>query len=189
MTDPTQDNDATVLVVDDEPDLVSLYAAWLADSYDVRRATGGEEAIATLDDSFDVALLDRRMPGVSGDDVLAEIRDRGIDCRVAMITAVDPDVDILDMAIDDYFVKPVDEHDLRTAVEVLLQRRRYDEKRREFLRFAAKRAAIESADGDHAADPEYRELLDRMEALRESIDATADELAPADYEAAFRNLE
>lgn len=189
MKDSTTDDGATVLVVDDEPDLVSLYAAWLADSYDVRRATGGEEAIAALEESFDVALLDRRMSGISGDDVVAEIRDRGIDCRIAMITAVDPDVDILDMAIDDYLVKPVDEHDLRATVEVLLQRRRYDERSREFFRLAAKRAAIESADGDHVDDPEYRELIDRMEALRESIDATLEELAPADYEAAFRDLE
>ncbi|TKX52052.1 response regulator, partial [Halorubrum sp. SS7] len=58
-----------VLVVEDEPDLADLYAAWLGDEYRVRTAYGGREALDQLDetdDEVDAILLDRRMPGLSG---------------------------------------------------------------------------------------------------------------------------
>jgi DNA-binding response OmpR family regulator len=92
---------AVVLVVDDEPDVADSYAAFLRDRYDVRTAYGGEPALAALDEDIDVVLLDRRMPDMFGDEVLESIRGRGFECRVAMITAVDPDVDIIDMEFDD----------------------------------------------------------------------------------------
>jgi len=189
MTDDTRDRDVTVLVVDDEPDVLSLYAAWLAEFYDVRTASGGEEALEVFDESVDVVLLDRRMPRMTGDDVLEEVRGDTTDVRVAMITAVEPDVDIIDMPFDDYLVKPVDTEDLRATVELLLDRQRYDEKSRELFRLASKRAAIENAQRDPSDDPAYRELVDRMEDLRESIDATLDEIGPEEYEAAFRDLD
>ena len=184
----TEDTDATVLVVDDEPELVSLYSAWLSESYDVRSATGGEDALEALDPSIDVALLDRRMPAVTGDDVLAEIRDRGIDCRVAMITAVEPDTSVIDMPFEDYLIKPIDREALVATVEVLLKRRTYDRKSREFFTLASKKAALEAAERDHTSDPEYRKLADRMEELRSSIDTTLDDLGPEGYEAAFHEL-
>jgi DNA-binding response OmpR family regulator len=185
----TPNRDVTVLVVDDEPDIVSLYAAWLEASYNVRRATDGEEALGALDASVDVVLLDRRMPAMTGDEVLDAIRARSADPRVAMITAVEPDPEIVDMPVDDYLVKPVDRRDLGATVEVLIRRRRYDEKSREYFRLAAKRAALESTEANHRDDLEYRTLTERMEELRESIDATLDELGPVDYEAAFRDLD
>lgn len=58
-----------VLVVEDEPDLADLYAAWLGDEYRVRTAYGGQEALDELDeadDEVDAILLDRRMPGFPG---------------------------------------------------------------------------------------------------------------------------
>jgi CheY-like chemotaxis protein len=41
----------------------------------VRTAYGGHEALEELSDDVDVILLDRRMPGLSGDEVLEEVRD------------------------------------------------------------------------------------------------------------------
>ena len=87
----TDDELPLVLVVEDEPDLADLYATWLKIDYSVRTAYGGEEAVEQLDDEIDVVLLDRRMPGLSGDEVLTKIRERGIDCYVSMVTAVEPD--------------------------------------------------------------------------------------------------
>jgi len=184
----TSDRNATVLVVDDEPDIVSLYAAWLEASYDVRRATDGEEALGALDASVDVVLLDRRMPGMTGDDVLDAVRTRPVDPWIAMVTAVEPDTDIIGMPFDDYLVKPVDEAALRATIEALLQRRRYDEQCRELFELTAKRAALEAAETDHRNDPEYRELSDRMAERRESVDAIMEDLGPEDYEAVFQDL-
>jgi CheY-like chemotaxis protein len=100
-------SDHRILVVDDEQPIADLFARWLEDEYDVRVAYSGGEALASLDDSLDVVLLDRDMPDMSGDGVLDTIRSRGIDCRVGMVTAVEPDFDVLTLGYDAYVVKPV----------------------------------------------------------------------------------
>ncbi|WP_423750819.1 response regulator [Salinirarus marinus] len=79
MTDDT----ATVLIVEDERALVDLFSNWLSDDFDVRTAYDGEQALAKIDDEVDVVLLDRRMPGLSGDDVLERVRERDIDATLA----------------------------------------------------------------------------------------------------------
>ncbi|MFB6217786.1 MAG: response regulator [Halobacteriaceae archaeon] len=172
-----------VLVVDDDTDVAELYSVYLSEEYDVRTATGGSEALRKADDTIDVALLDRRMPGMSGDEVLAELRERDIDCRVAMLTAVEPDTDIVAMPFDDYKVKPVDRGDLIGLVEVLLERAAYDERSQEFFSLASKKAALEVAGNDDTE--EYDELVERIESVREEIDATLDSVSA---EAAFREF-
>jgi CheY-like chemotaxis protein len=116
----TEQGGATVLVVDDEPGLVDLYVAFLEPEYDVRTATNGDEALQACDETVDVVLLDQRMPDMSGDEVLAELRQRNFDVRVAMLTAVEPDQDIVDMSFDDYKTKPVERSDLLSLVDTLL---------------------------------------------------------------------
>jgi DNA-binding response OmpR family regulator len=175
--------EATVLLVDDDPDLVTLYETFLEGAYDVRTATGGSEALATVDDTVDVALLDRRMPEMTGDELLREIRNRGFDIRVAMLTAVDPDADIVDMSFDDYKVKPVVKSDLIGMVEVLLERAEYDDQSQRLFRLASKKAALEVADNDDTA--EYERLTEQLREHREEIDATLDRVGAED---AFRDL-
>jgi CheY-like chemotaxis protein len=71
-----------VLVVDDDEDLAETCEYWLeAGQYEARVANSGEEALKVVDETVDVVLLDRRMPTLSGDEVLAELRDRGFDMR------------------------------------------------------------------------------------------------------------
>jgi CheY-like chemotaxis protein len=69
-----EDGAATVLVVDDEQRAADTYANVLASEYDTRTAYGGEEALELVETAdFDVVLLDRRMPELTGDDILAAI--------------------------------------------------------------------------------------------------------------------
>lgn len=175
--------DPTVLIVDDEPDLGGLYAGYLRPKYTVRTATSGTEALEKVDDAVDVVLLDRRMPDLSGDEVLAELRDRGLECRVAMLTAVEPDGDIVDMPFDEYETKPVERSDLVGLVEVLLERASYDERSQEYFSLVSKKAALEIASNDNTE--EYHELLDRVETVRAEIDAKLDQIGA---EAAFSDL-
>jgi len=173
--DPDPDADpATVLVVDDEPNVADAYALWLSEDYDVRTATGGEEALAALEDDpdVDVVLLDRRMPELSGDEVLAVIRERGIGCRVAMVTAVDPDFDIADMDVDAYLTKPVGAEELRDVVEQLLRVATYDERTRERFALVERRAALEAekTPAELEASEEYARLTGRIEELGEAVD-------------------
>ena len=163
-----------VLVVEDERDLADLYATWLRDEYRVRVAYGGREAIEKLDEAVDVALLDRRMPDLSGDETLEAIREEGIECRVAMVTAVEPDFDIVAMGFDDYVVKPVSRDGLTETVESLLLRNAYDDGMQELFALASKKALLESEKDPATLDsnPEYRELSERVSELRADLDET-----------------
>ncbi|WP_434522379.1 HalX domain-containing protein [Halorubrum sp. AS12] len=185
-----------VLVVEDEPDLADLYAAWLGDEYRVRTAYGGHEALDQLDeadDEVDAILLDRRMPGLSGDEVLTAVRDRGINCRVAMVTAVEPDFDILEMGFDDYLVKPVTSDTLRETVEGLLRRGEYDSEVQELFSLTSKKAMLESekSASDLADNEEYQRLTDRITELREQADESRDAVATndEDYEKLFQDFD
>ncbi|MFB6107623.1 MAG: response regulator transcription factor [Haloplanus sp.] len=110
--------DVRVLVVDDEREVADAYALRLRGYCEVETAYGGEEALSVVEDSpIDVVLLDRHMPGMSGDDVLSELDERGFYGRVVMVTAVDPGIDVLDMPFDDYLCKPVEREDVRAVVD------------------------------------------------------------------------
>jgi len=163
-----------VLVVEDEPDLADLYATWLEGDHRVRVANGGREALDAMDAAVDVVLLDRRMPDLSGDEVLDEMVDRGLDCPVAMVTAVEPDFDVIEMGFDDYLVKPVTREDLRETVADLVARRQYDEGIQELFSVASKKALLEAEKGEAALrdNDEYRQLAERFDALRADLDTT-----------------
>lgn len=180
-----------VLVVEDEADLADLYADWLSDKFDVRTAYNGEEAIDQLDKTIDVVLLDRRMPGKSGDAVLEVIAERGIDCRVAMVTAVEPDFDIIDMGFDDYLVKPVAADDLIDLVERFIRRSQYDADARKFFSLASKKAVLETEKTEEELDAseEYHELTEELESLRKRMDELVGGLTGDDFEAAFREFD
>ena len=171
-----------VLVVEDERDLADLYATWLRDDYDVRVAYGGEEALDQLDETVEIVLLDRRMPDLSGDEALREIRNRGFDCRVAMVTAVEPDFDILAMGFDDYLVKPVSKESLHQTVSNLLLRVDYDEGIQELFALASKKALLESEkDPSELADSEeYAELGREIDDHRAELDRTLETLSESD---------
>jgi len=182
------ESEPTLLVVDDEKEVADVYALKLEREYVVRTAYGGEEALDAVDEDVDVVLLDRRMPDRSGDEVLGAIRERGLDCRVIMITAVDPDFDIIDMDFDDYLCKPVESDDLLTAVEQQLTASDYDERLTEFFELTSKLALLEAEKTPQELDanPDVAELKERIDQLRDQIDDTLTEFD--DFEMAFREI-
>ncbi|WP_323675824.1 response regulator [Halorubellus sp. PRR65] len=168
----------TVLVVDDEPNVAEAYDLFLPDEYETRIATGGEEALDRMDEDVDVVLLDRRMPDLTGDEVLERVREAGYDARVAMVTAVDPTLDVLAFGFDDYLVKPVDRDDVRGTVEDLLAIGEYTDAVREYFTLAKKRATIEDAMPvrELEADDRYQDLVDRTDELKARVDESFDDL-------------
>jgi len=167
-----------VLIVDDEETTTDVYARVLGDQYNVRKAYDGEEAFERVDESVDVVLLDRRMPEMSGDEVLEEIQHRRIDCRVAMVTAIDPDFDIVELGFDDYIVKPLDKDDLFEIVDRLLTLDSYDEKCQELSSLKVKRnvLSMEKSDTELADNEEYQELEERIENLTTELEEMEDQL-------------
>jgi len=179
----------TVLLVDDEADIVDVYALAFSEEYDVLKASDGEEALEKVSDA-DVVLLDRRMPGLSGREVLAAIRERGIDVRVAMVTAVDPDFDIAEMPFDAYLTKPVGEEELRETVDGLLTLTGYDEQVRERFAIAEKMAALETekASPELAESEEYQRLAERAAELDAETSETVGEMDPETFEQALTGI-
>lgn len=179
-------NRPSILVVDDEESLANLYDTILSSDYDVTTAHGGQEALEKVDNETDIVLLDRRMPGMNGNEVLTEIREQGLDVRVGMITAVMPDLSIAEMNFDHYLLKPLDRDDLHEAVEQLLALSDHDEQTRELFTISKKRAAIE---GDMSrsqleGEDEYEDLVTRYNELDDEISERIDDRD----EAFFRKL-
>ncbi|MHB9286748.1 HalX domain-containing protein [Halobacteriales archaeon Cl-PHB] len=168
----TTDQSVTVLVVDDEEDIADLYTTWLEMDQSVRTAYGGKEALEKVDGDVDIVFLDRQMPDYSGDEVLAEIRDRELDTRVVMVTAVDPDFDIVEMGFDDYLTKPVMREDLAEAVESMLERDGYDDTVQEYFALTSKKATLEAekTPSELQDNDEYQQMVQRVEELEAEAD-------------------
>ncbi|MCQ4334684.1 response regulator [Natronomonas sp. F2-12] len=113
---------ATVLLVDDERELLDIYEMWLDEEYTIRTAGGGKEALEAFDGDVDAVLLDRRMPGMSGDEALEKLREDGHDIPVVMVTAVEPDEGIVELPFDEYVVKPADRSELLGTIDRALAR-------------------------------------------------------------------
>jgi DNA-binding response OmpR family regulator len=130
------------------------------------------------------------MPDMFGDEVLESIRGRGFECRVAMITAVDPDVDIIDMEFDDYVVKPVTREEVLDTVERLLRVTEYERTLREYYRVTRKHVALSSARGsaELADDPEFAKLSERRDRLRAELETTAERFVDGDFETLFSDF-
>lgn len=118
-----------VLVVDDEPDITALVAYHLAKAgLRVSTARDGTEAIrAAREERPDIVILDLMLPGVSGYDVLAELRQRPEtrDVGVILLTARREEADRvrgLTLGADDYLVKPFAPAELVLRVQAVLRR-------------------------------------------------------------------
>lgn len=132
MTDTSSDPELKarrILVVDDESDITALVAYHLAKAgYRVSTAASGPQALkAAREERPDVIVLDLMLPGLSGHEVLAELR-KGEDTRdvgVILLTARrdEPDrIRGLTLGADDYLTKPFSPAELVLRVGALLRR-------------------------------------------------------------------
>lgn len=173
-----EDPRPTVLLVDDDPRLVNMHTDWLDDTFRVELAYDGREAIRKLTGDVDLVLLDRRMPGLSGEEVLARIDSLGHDCGVVLLSAVEPDFDIVDMGYDDYVLKPTYRSELRETVASVLDRTEYEGGVREYLALLAKRRLLEAEKtaAELETSEEYEQLCTRLSDLEGRIEGLSAEL-------------
>lgn len=116
---------ATVLVVDDEPEIVELVGEFLERrGYRVQTATNGEDALALVKkEPPDLMLLDIYMPGMNGVDVLRRLKAQQSPVGVIMLTASQEETllqEALDLGAFDVLSKPVNLDQLELAVLVKL---------------------------------------------------------------------
>ncbi len=118
-----------ILLVEDEESLVLVISDRLkSEGYRVECAGDGETALATATSSnFDLIVLDVALPKKNGFDVCRDLRQRGNETPVLMLTARGQVVDRvigLKLGADDYLTKPFDMMELLARVEALLRRSR-----------------------------------------------------------------
>lgn len=117
-----------VLLVDDEPAILDLlgelFAGW---GYVTEAATSGEQALALVQRrAFDLAVLDIRMPGLDGLELLRRLKVHDAGIEVLMLTG-NPSADSAVQALRDgafgYIAKPVDPDELRHSASSAIERR------------------------------------------------------------------
>lgn len=114
-------------MVEDETNLAFLLSERLnREGYQVETCADGEHGlIQAASGNFEVAILDVMLPGRSGFDICRELRQRGIDLPILMLTArsgVSDRVTGLKLGADDYLAKPFEVSELLARIEALLRR-------------------------------------------------------------------
>lgn len=161
-----------VLVVEDEKDVAVTYATALKPEFDVEIAGTAREGLETLAaDGIDIIVLDRRLPGQSGDEFLKMARQRGYSCPVIMVTAVKPDFDVLWLDFDDYLVKPVAPSVLKETLNRNLELTSYAEPIQEYLKLVETQRLIakNNSEDQLKEHEEYQSLLRRRDELRKEV--------------------
>lgn len=125
-----------ILFLEDEPVIREVLAEYMrASDYDVIEAEDGEQALWLLQKNpCDMAILDILVPGISGLEVLREIRKQGSRLPVIMLTALGDDqtqIEAFDAFADDFVVKPVSPAILLRRMETIFRRAGYREEVRQ----------------------------------------------------------
>ncbi|MDX1567081.1 MAG: response regulator transcription factor [Longimicrobiales bacterium] len=132
MADADRSEETTrILVVEDERDIAALIAYQLTKAgFRVETAHSGDEALRAVDRQVpDLVVLDRMLPGLSGDEVLRRLRrDEATGfVPVVMLTAKrekDERIEGLELGADDYLAKPFSPRELVLRVQAVLRRSR-----------------------------------------------------------------
>ena len=116
-----------LLVIEDDPSLRDVLVRGLeSDGYFVDTAAAAENALELLRfTDYAVLIVDWRLPGMSGLDLVKHIRSKGVHTAVLMLTARDAPADRisgLDAGADDYLIKPFDFGELLARVRALQRR-------------------------------------------------------------------
>lgn len=116
-----------ILLAEDEQQIAnSLKKSFLAEGYQATIARDGEEALTLLDsNSFDVVLLDWRMPKISGLEVCKRLRSSGKDVPIILVTVLNDisnKVEALNYGADDYITKPFSFKEVLARISAVLRR-------------------------------------------------------------------
>jgi DNA-binding NtrC family response regulator len=115
-----------ILIVDDELIMRESLAGWLErDGHDIATAPSGEEALEILKAAhFDILLVDIKMEGISGLEVLKKVKENDPDVAVVMITAygsISTAIEAMKNGAYDYLLKPFDPNELGVLIEKIVR--------------------------------------------------------------------
>jgi len=129
MGEQLKSDQKNILVVDDDTGVRTVFSSILIkEGYRVTAVKNGYEAIKVIDEeSFDLALVDLRMPGLDGIQVLEKIKSRRPQTRVIIYSAygsVEDAVEAMRKGAADYLIKPFSPNELELSLKKTLEKSR-----------------------------------------------------------------
>jgi DNA-binding HxlR family transcriptional regulator/DNA-binding response OmpR family regulator len=168
-----------VLIVDDDPRQVELLSSWLSAEYDVVTATDGNAAREALDETIDVAILDRHLPDTTGEKIVENARQAGISPPTGFLSSADVSVSATELPADLLLSKPATRERVLEAVNTLYRMNelstlgRRVRAREHRLRFVREEhgPAVETAPAYERADATLDDLQEEWQNELEDRDA------------------
>ncbi|MEM7425353.1 MAG: response regulator transcription factor [Pseudomonadota bacterium] len=116
-----------MLVVEDDENILNLHSAYLESAgHQVVTVADGDHGLKqALEHVFDICILDVMLPGKSGTEIAAAMREAGNTAPILFLTALGNEADILrgfGAGADDYMVKPFSPRELLVRIEAILRR-------------------------------------------------------------------
>src|SRR6266852_4951311 len=173
---------ARVLVVDDESAACNLLSLILAaPTFQCTTASSSEEALAALQrEHFDAVISDLHMPGMSGMELLTEVRRCHPHIAFLVTTGVD-DVDVgvraMRCGADDYLVKPFRDSAVLASLESALHKRQFEQQVEHYRRHLEEMVAERTGQLQSALRQIERSYEDTLQALGTAIDLRDNETA------------
>ena len=156
-----------LLIIDDEKSILDLLTAvFKKEGYSVKTAFSAPRALDLLErESFDLVITDIKMPGMSGMDVLARVKERTPDMPVILITAfgsIAQAVEALKAGALDYIVKPFDIEELKIIVARGIEKQRLKEENILLRRDLRNKYSLEKMVGKSRSMQEIYDLIEKV---------------------------
>ncbi len=165
-----------ILVVDDEDSVRSALTRYLsARGYSVGEAANGEEALRALQaEPYSLMLLDVRMPGIDGVDLVPEVLDHDPDVAILMLSAISDATTAatcMQRGAFDYLTKPIELNDLSAAIERALKRRDTFIQNREISSWLKEEVQRRTREVEIEREKQQQLTLATLEALVNALEA------------------
>ncbi len=172
----TEQQSHNVLVVDDEDSVRDALSRYLSTrGYSVGEAANGEEALHQIRaGSYALVLLDVRMPGISGVDLVPEMLDHEPDLAILMLSAMTDATTAatcMQRGAYDYLTKPIELTDLSNAIERALKRRDTVMQNREISAWLKEEVQRRTQEVERERDKQQQLTIATLEALVNALEA------------------
>ena len=171
----SSDTKGRILVVDDERSMREMLDIFLGrEGYSVTECAAGTEALRLLDEKgpYDLVITDINMPGLSGFDLLREVKARFSDLPVLMITAYgspDSAVEAMKLGATDYITKPFRIEEIKARISAAVERRRLAEQNVELQKLLDRKYGFDNIIGKSAGMKNIFDMIRRLSEMDSTV--------------------